>query len=322
MDGRGRLAEPVAQRSRRKRSLAGRWARALIARSPHSVAQIVRFSMPAVRVAWAVSRRRGSGVIASALLLAGAVSYGVVRGDHLPTVLEGFADARDAVANAAGFRIVEIALSGNRQMTREEIFAIAGVTGRNSLFFFDVDAARAKLKANPWIADATVLKLFPDRLQIGIVERRPFAVWQVNGKLSVVADDGTVLEPYVAHRFTRLPFVVGRSAQTKAQSFLAQLDRFPSIREQVRASILVAERRWNLRLTNGLDVRLPEDDVADALRRLVALDEQKKLLSRDIVAVDLRLPDRVTVRLSDDAAKAREDALKAAEKAKRKGGAA
>ena len=322
MDGGRRLAEPVAQRSRRRRSLAGRWARALIARSPHSVAQIVRFSMPAVRVAWAVSRRRGAGVIASTLLLAGAVSYGVVRGDHLPTVLEGFADARDAVANAAGFRIVEIALSGNRQMTREEIFAIAGVTGRKSLFFFDVDAARAKLKANPWIADATVLKLFPDRLQIGIVERRPFAVWQVNGKLSVIADDGTVLEPYVAHRFTRLPFVVGRGAQTKAQSFLAQLDRFPSIRDQVRASILVAERRWNLLLTNGLDVRLPENDVADALRRLVALDEQKKLLSRDIVAVDLRLPDRVTVRLSDDAAKAREEALKAAEKAKRKGGAA
>jgi cell division protein FtsQ len=236
--------------------------------------------------------------------------------------MEGFADARDAVANAAGFRIVEIALSGNRQMTREEIFAIAGVTGRKSLFSFDVDAARAKLKANPWIADATVLKLFPDRLQIGIVERRPFAVWQVNGKLSVIADDGTVLEPYVAHRFTRLPFVVGRGAQTKAQSFLAQLDRFPLIRDHVRASILVAERRWNLRLTNGLDVRLPEDDVTDALKRLVGLDEQKKLLSRDIVAVDLRLPDRVTVRLSGDAATAREDALKAAEKAKRKGGAA
>jgi cell division protein FtsQ len=58
------------------------------------------------------------------------------------------------------------------------------------------------------------------------------------------------------------------------------------------------------------------------LRRLVALDEQKKLMSRDIVAVDLRLPDGVTVRLSDDAATAREEALKAAEKAKRKGGAA
>ena len=322
MDGRGRLAEPVAQRPRRRRSVAARWARALIARSPHSVAQMVRFSMPAVRVAWAIARRRGAGVFASVLLLAGAVSYGVVRGDHLPAVLEGFADARDSVANAAGFRVVEIALSGNRQITREEILATAGVTGRKSLFFFDVDVARAKLKTNPWIADATVLKLFPDRLQIGITERRPFALWQVNGKVSVVADDGTVLEPYVARRFTRLPFVVGRGAEVRAQAFLAQLGRFPAIRDQVRASVLVAERRWNLRLVNGLEVHLPEEDVADALERLEALDRESKLLSRDIVAVDLRLTDRVTVRLSDDAAKAREDALKAAEKAKRRGGAA
>jgi cell division protein FtsQ len=50
----------------------------------------------------------------------------------------------------------------------------------------------------------------------------------------------------------------------------------------------------------------------------VALDREKKLLSRDIVAVDLRLPDRVSVRLSDAAAQAREDALK--DTKKKKGG--
>jgi cell division protein FtsQ len=284
--------------------------------------RLARFAVPTAQVLRVLVCRRGAGVAASVFLIAGSIGYGVAWGDHGQAVSDGLADVRDAVANAAGFRIAEIALSGNRQTTREEVLAIAGVTGRTSLLFFDVDVARTKLKANPWIADATVLKLFPDRLQVGITERRPFALWQINGKVSVIADDGTVLEPYVARRFTRLPFVVGRGAQVRAQAFLAQLDRFPAIRAQVRASILVAERRWNLRFTNGLDVRLPEDDVAGALQRLVALDSEKKLLSRDIVAVDLRLPDRVTVRLSEDAAKAREDALKAAEKAKRKGSAA
>ena len=85
------------------------------------------------------------------------------------------------------------------------------------------------------------------------------------------------------------------------------------------ASVLVAERRWNLRLTNGMDVRLPETDLQSALDRLVALDREKKLLSRDITTVDLRLPDRITVRLSDAAAQARDEALKANAK-KKKGG--
>jgi cell division protein FtsQ len=281
-----------------------------------------RFAWPTLRFFHVIFRRRGAGVVASTLLIAASVAYGVVRGGHGPAVVEGLADIRDAVANAAGFRIAAIALSGNRQITREEILATAGITGRTSLFFFDVDAARAKLKTNPWIADATVLKLYPDRLQIGITERAPFALWQIRGKVSVIADDGTVLEPYVARRFARLPFVVGRGAHVRARDFLLQLDQYPAVGVQVRAAILVAERRWNLRLRNGIDVRLPEDDVAGALARLVALDREKQLLSRDIVAIDLRLPDRVAVRLSDEAAKAREDALKAAEKARKKAGAA
>jgi cell division protein FtsQ len=61
--------------------------------------------------------------------------------------------------------------------------------------------------------------------------------------------------------------------------------------------------------------------VERALDTLVQLDRDKKLLSRDITAVDLRLPDRVTVRLSDEAFAARQEALKD-KKAKKKGGAA
>ncbi len=100
----------------------------------------------------------------------------------------------------------------------------------------------------------------------------------------------------------------------RAKEFLALLDRYPEIRDIVRASVLVGERRWNLRLKNGIDVRLPETEVAAALETLVALDREKKLFTRDIVAIDLRLADRVTVRLSDAAAQARDDALKDKEK--------
>lgn len=265
--------------------------------------------------------RRGVGAIASVFLIGGALAFGVVRGDHTNVVVEAADEIRDALANAAGFRISAVALSGNRQITREEVLATAGITGHTSLLFFDVDTARAKLKTNPWIADATVLKLYPDRLQIGITERAPYALWQFDGKVSVVAEDGTVLEPYVARRFTGLPFVVGRGAQKRAKTFLALLDQYPAIKQDVRAAVLVAQRRWNLRMKSGLDVRLPEDDPEAALKRLVELDRDKKILTRDITAIDLRLPDRVAVRLSDETAKARDDAQKAADKkAKRKGG--
>jgi cell division protein FtsQ len=261
---------------------------------------------------------RGVGFAVSALVILAGLAYGTVKGDHVPTVVAAMKDARDWAANAAGFRIVSIALAGNQHVSREEVLAIAGVTGTTSLIFLDVEQARERLKTNPWIADATVLKLYPGELQIGIKEREAFALWQKDGQVSVVAADGTVLEPYVAPRLVRLPLVVGSGAQARAKDFLALLDRYPEIRDLVRASVLVGERRWNLRLTNGLDVLLPEYGIANALERLVVLDREKNLISRDIVAIDLRLADRVTVRLSDAAAQVRIDAAK--DKPKKKGG--
>jgi cell division protein FtsQ len=259
---------------------------------------------------------RGAGWAAALIMVLASSAYGIVMGDHLPTAAALFKNARDWVANAAGLRIETVALTGNQHVSREEVLAIAGVSGTTSLLFLDVEEARERLKGSPWIADATVLKLYPRELQITVKEREAFALWQKAGAVSVIADDGTVLEPYVAPRLLRLPLVVGIGAETKAKALLTALDRHPALRELVRASVLVGERRWNLRLKNGIEVRLPESDAAAALERLAALEAETKLIARDITIIDLRLPDRVTVRLSDAAAQARTDAIK--EKAKKK----
>jgi cell division protein FtsQ len=253
---------------------------------------------------------RGAGIAATATVVLGTLAYGMVKGDHVPAVIAALKDARDQAAQAAGFRIVSLALSGENHVSRQEVLALAGVTDRSALLFLDVDETRDRLKTNPWIADATVLKLYPGELQIHIKEREAFALWQKDGEVSVIAADGTVLEPYHNPSLRRLPLIVGRGADAKANEFLALLERLPDIGDQVRASILVGQRRWNLRLKNGLDVRLPEVGVASALEHLLALDRDDKLLSRDIVSVDLRLADRVTVRLSDPLAQKRLESFK------------
>jgi len=334
MDGRGRIAQslnwlaprlaqwraqlPVkasaAARARVRAQRARMWAATL----PGPLMWLIRRGL---RPVLNVKLPRGVGLGAAAVVLLASAGYGVVQGGHVTTIIEVLKDARDSAANAAGFRIVALALTGHQHMSREEVLATAGVTGRTSLLFLDVDTARERLKANPWVADATVLKLYPGELQIGITERLPFALWQKDGRVTVIADDGIVLEAFVAPALRRLPLVVGRGADSRAKDFIALVDRYPDIREQVRAFTLIGERRWNLRLKNGLDVRLPEEGVGPALDRLVTLDRETKLITRDIASIDLRLPDRVTVRLSPAAAQARSDAIKK-EKPPAKGGKA
>jgi cell division protein FtsQ len=264
---------------------------------------------------------RWAGLAATGLVLAGSLGFGIVRGDHLGAVMSSLREARDATANMAGFRIAEVAVNGRKQLTVDDVLAIGGVSSRASLLFLDAAGMRARLKRNPWISEATVLKLYPGRLQVDITERSAFALWQMDGHVSVIAEDGAILDSEVTRRVAALPLVVGRGADTRAKEFLSVLDRHPAVRGAVKAAVLIGERRWNLRLTNGIDVKLPEDEVEAALTRLTGLERDDHLFSRDITVIDLRLPDRVTVRLSEGAAGARAARLKEKKNARKAGDA-
>ena len=276
---------------------------------------------PLARLIHAIEHRlpRGAGVGATAFVLVGALLLGAVRGGHVDALIEGARDTRDALANAAGFGVATLAINGRKHMSQDEILAVAGITAKRSLLFLDAAEIRARLKTSPWITEANVLKLYPDRLQIDITARAAFALWQKDGHVAVISEDGAVLQDQVASSFTKLPLFVGAGAAPRAREFLALLDRFPALRGQMRAMVFVGERRWNLHMTNGIDIRLPEYDVERALQTLARLNDDKRLLTRDITAVDLRLPDRVTVRLSEEAAEARGAVLKD-KKPKRKAG--
>jgi cell division protein FtsQ len=305
MEGRGRLAQSLSLNRRASSALwpyERRWPRIV----RRWASWLFNLKIP-----------RGAGSSAAAMLLLASASYGAVKGGHVPQILENLQNVCDAAANKAGFRIAEVALAGEHEVGRDEILMLAGISDHSSLLFLDAARARARLLSNPWIADATVLKLYPDRLRIEIKERKPFALWQSDGRIALIAGEGTVLEATAPARFASLPMVVGRGAEQSARTFLDLVHRYPEIEHATISSVLVAERRWNLHLKSGIEVLLPESEPERALRMLVELDRSKKLLTRDIIVVDLRLRDRVTVRQSDAAAAARDQALKDTEKAKK-----
>src|SRR6202051_982759 len=125
-----------------------------------------------------------AGVAATVLMLLGSAGFGIVRGGHVEELSSALSDTRNAIANSAGFRITAVGITGRKQLTQDEVLAIGGVNGRSSLLFLEAAAVREKLKANPWIREATVLKLYPGQLQIDIVERSAFALWRQGVPLS------------------------------------------------------------------------------------------------------------------------------------------
>ena len=89
-----------------------------------------------------------TGVALTVLILLGSTTLGVVKGGHVDELVGALSDARNALANSAGFRITTVAINGRKQLSQDEVLAIGGVNGRSSLLFLDAATVRDKLKAN------------------------------------------------------------------------------------------------------------------------------------------------------------------------------
>ena len=239
----------------------------------------------------------------SAAMIGSFSLYGAVVGGHMPAVIQ-------AVTARTGFAIDEIRVSGNVETSEIDIFDRVGLDGWTSLVGFDVHDARARIGSLPWVEAVTVRKVYPSTLEVKVVERTPFAIWQQGASLSLIEKDGRVIAPLSGSRHAALPLVVGRGAEKAAAGFLARVAAYPDLVARVAGYVRVSDRRWNLRLDNGVTVKLPERAEDAALRELSALEARNGLFSRDIETVDLRLADRLVVKLAPDAAAARAAALK------------
>ena len=218
-----------------------------------------------------------------------------------------FGRQADALQQAAlrgsadlGLRVEEVLVEGRARTGGDTILSRLDLELGRPILGIDPEAARAKLEALPWVSSASVERQLPGTIYIRLAERRPLALWQEQGVIRVIDRTGEVIPDIEARRFAHLPLVVGPDAPTHAAKLIAVMNSEPDLRERVTAAVRVAGRRWNIQIEGRIDVRLPEDDAAAAWAQLARIERQQGLLSRDVIVIDLRLPDRLVVRTDPD----------------------
>jgi len=196
----------------------------------------------------------------------------------------------------AGLSVAEVVVEGRTHTSSADLLAALGIERGSPILSVDLAAARARVEALGWVSHAIVARRLPDVVYLRIEERVPLALWQRKGALYLVDRDGSVIQKQNVEAFAGLPLIVGDDAPQHAADLLDLMTDYPEIASQLDAAIRVSDRRWNLRLTSGIDIRLPETGVAPALGRLADMHRTEKLLDRDVISVDLRKPDRLIVR--------------------------
>lgn len=202
------------------------------------------------------------------------------------------------LAASSGFRVAEVEVIGRDRTERDALLAAVGLKRGDPILAFSPDDMRRRIEALPWVAHAVVERRLPDTVAVQLFERKPIALWQHNERFSLIDADGFDLGEVTLEAAPPLPLVVGGDAPKHTADLLAMLDEHPELSKLVQASSWIGDRRWDLKLYNGIDVQLPEENAAEALRRLTEAEAATRLFDKDISAIDLRLPGRMIVRLT------------------------
>ena len=241
--------------------------------------------------------------LAAVSFLAGVVAGAIVLG--LPRALERSLEfVKTAFGTSAGLKVTVITVEGLKHLSQDDVAQALAISPQTSLLDVDVASARDRLLKLGWVKDATILRVPPNRLHVVITEYEPRILWQSHGRSFVADDAGRLISPAEPNVYGALFHVTGDDALSAAPELMKRLDAMPQVNNYVQFAERVGRRRWNLHLSNQLVVELPDQGLDAALAALTHMITTEDLLSRDIVAVDLRDLKVPRLRLGDDALRA------------------
>lgn len=195
-----------------------------------------------------------------------------------------------------GFRVENILVEGRENSDRDILLALINIQKGDPIFRFHPEEAKELIERLPWVKTAHVERRLPQTIYIGLTERQPMALLQKADKSIVLIDkEGEVLANHDLDKFRNLLMVSGDEAPAHTESLLFLLEAQPIISERVDTAQRIEKRRWNIKLKNGILVKLPEKDMELALQTLVKHQEEEGILDKNIKMIDLRDPARIVV---------------------------
>jgi len=297
-----RAASAVPEHARRTRQMRAAAAERAAARqsplplpmpaSRHRVRAAERVRAAPRRRAALILTWRRAALLGAVAILVGVPTWLATTGRLAPL---GEAARAQAVAltRHAGLTVAEVLVEGRERTSQKELRDALGVRGGDTILDVDLAAAQSRLEALPWVRDAVVERRLPDAIYVQLVEREPIARIRENGKLALVDRDGDILRIAVGKSFSDLPQVAGKGAAAHAPQLVGLLAEQPELAERVTLARRVGERRWDLTFDNGVVLRLPEELPSLAWARFAEYEKRHHLLDRGLVAIDLRIKDRI-----------------------------
>ncbi len=204
-------------------------------------------------------------------------------------------------AARSAFVVNKVVFSGNAHLSDEELRALAGIKGGESMITLSSAEVYRKISATPWVMSVAVRKELPDKLLVRVKETEPFALLDMKGRLFIVDERGKMLQELRESSMPFLPIISGDPFGNKevyAESLrLVQAVRETGLMEKKNRIEIIARTLNEIAVNlDGLVVKVGAGDYEEKLSRLAELEEQIKDRQIPVDYIDLRFANRVVVK--------------------------
>ncbi|MBQ8630718.1 MAG: FtsQ-type POTRA domain-containing protein [Alphaproteobacteria bacterium] len=244
-------------------------------------------------------RLAGSLVVLGVILVLASLTA-TVKQSLVSKQFDEWAQEFYAFSGKHGFGVDEVLVFGHEKTSAEALRQAVGLSRDDNIFQVNVAEIKERVETLPWVKSAVVKKSFmPNVVQIGIVEKQVKSIWQISEKFHPIDEDGKVIHADFKPDKPIL-LIVGAGAPENINALLNIIQKDNAVFKRVKVANYISQRRWNLVLDdirNGITVKLPEEGVEKAWKKLLKLNMTKGILKRKLTIIDLRLKDKVVIKL-------------------------
>ena len=244
-------------------------------------------------------RLLGNALILALVFLTAFLTV-TVRTNLVGRQIDSLTEEFYVLTSKLGFTRDDILIEGRKKTSRRAVMEVLGLKRGDNILSLDLNELKNRIETLPWVRRADIRRsYFPNILHISLVERKVASIWQISEKFHPIDTEGNVINaPFRPSRPILL--IVGEEAPEHINELLEIIKKDNDIWPRVKVANFISKRRWNLILDdieNGITVKLPEENVGQAWKKLVKLDRTQGILKRKLTFIDLRLKNKVIVKL-------------------------
>ncbi len=169
----------------------------------------------------------------------------------------------------------------------------------DNLLLLDKQILQNEIEQVPWVKRANIKKIFPNKIQVQVIENDPYAIFLNEGIPFLIDLDGTIITQISDQSIdTSMIQILGEKANENLESLIKSINiHFPELLNDIKSLEYIELRRWNMKLRRDLKIKFPDEKIDQSIINLKRLFVEQNVSESNIIEIDLRIHGRASVKV-------------------------